>query len=245
MKIAKKTVSQEFVTPTLKLAPLPATNITVIGFNDVIKYLPDASVPHDEQYFKMMDLMTQAIPFFGQVLGFGYIGHNVMCFEGNPLAFRAGIKGAEILVVDGEMTRFLPDNWMDIAELELVGRRRLLIFQRNGELNTLEFPPKKQESTSTPSTSEPDINEPKAPLDKAMKLAKEEQYEEALSLFDTLRTRSPKDMTVVKYRAAVLLRLKKYPEALQEYELYMRSQQGKKDPDRQIIKSRIRKLRRI
>ena len=52
----------------------------------------------------------RAIPFFGLLLGFGYIGHSVWIFEAGP-AVTEGCRGADVLVVDSAVLPKLPQGW--------------------------------------------------------------------------------------------------------------------------------------
>ena len=56
-----------------------------------------------------------AVPFFGFLLGFAYIGHAVWVFEGHPSALTAGCRDADVLIVDGGMVPHLQKDWMAIA----------------------------------------------------------------------------------------------------------------------------------
>ena len=81
---------------------LPPKRVVAIGFTATL-------VQAD------MKEVGAAIPFFGFLIGLAYIGHSVVLFEGHPLAFEGGVRGAEMLLVDSEMTPFLPDHWTETA----------------------------------------------------------------------------------------------------------------------------------
>src|SRR5437867_3010759 len=59
--------------------------------------------------------LSKAVPFFGFLLGFAYIGHAVWVFEGHPSALAAGCRDADVLIVDGSMVPHLQKDWMAIA----------------------------------------------------------------------------------------------------------------------------------
>src|SRR2546425_10142668 len=94
--------------------------------------------------------ISKAVPFFGFLLGFAYIGHAVWVFEGHPSALTAGCRGADVLIVDGGMVPFLQAGWQDAAAAVmrngniLVHDRdsyRLLVARRIGPgSDGLEFP---------------------------------------------------------------------------------------------------------
>jgi len=53
----------------------------------------------------------KAIPFLGHLLSFVYLGHRVVVFEGHPSAFQAGVRGADVLLIDSGMLPFLHEAW--------------------------------------------------------------------------------------------------------------------------------------
>ena len=59
--------------------------------------------------------ISQAIPFFGILLGFAYIGHSVWVFEGHKSALAAGCRDADVLIVDGAMIPYLQTDWAVVA----------------------------------------------------------------------------------------------------------------------------------
>jgi hypothetical protein len=59
--------------------------------------------------------LSQAIPFFGMLVGMAYIGHSVWIFEGHSTALAAGCKQADLLIVDSGMVPHLPANWQALA----------------------------------------------------------------------------------------------------------------------------------
>jgi hypothetical protein len=86
-----------------QLIPIkPSQNIAVIAYT----YLE-----------ALQNDILKAIPFFGYLMGFATIGHNVWVFEGHPSAISAGCSGADILIVDGGLIPELDENgsWQEVA----------------------------------------------------------------------------------------------------------------------------------
>jgi hypothetical protein len=59
--------------------------------------------------------LSQAIPFFGMLVGMAYIGHAVWIFEGHATALAAGCKEADVLIVDSGMVPHLAADWQNVA----------------------------------------------------------------------------------------------------------------------------------
>ena len=59
--------------------------------------------------------LSQAIPFFGMLVGMAYIGHSVWIFEGHATALAAGCEGADVLIVDSGMVPHLAAEWQTLA----------------------------------------------------------------------------------------------------------------------------------
>lgn len=99
---APNTMAPAMADTMKRILALPSKRVVAIGFT---------AVPIDAD----MQEVSAAIPFLGFLIGFAYIGHSVVLFEGNPLAFEAGIKGTDMLLVDYEMTPFLANRWTETA----------------------------------------------------------------------------------------------------------------------------------
>ena len=233
-------MAQNVVAPIQELAPLPATTITVIGFNDIVADFPNARINEIEKQRQLREMMNQAVPFFGYVLGFGYLGHNVLLFEGHPQAYAAGVRGAEMLMVDSIMIEALPPDWIEIARREMIGRRRVIVFRRDGGLEAMELPPPEDPPAAAPARVP---EESEALLRQGLALAKQEQFTEAIQRFDAALEQDPQNLQVYKFRAAAYLRTKRYREALADYEAYMESAAWEQDTERETIRARIEKLR--
>ncbi len=98
--------------------PAPPLNITVIAFT---------------RLDQLMKNMKEAIPFVGYLFGLGYIGHNVVVFEGHSTALAAGCRDADMLIVDEAMVPYLQQQWASAAWGVMRGAK-ILVFARNGSL---------------------------------------------------------------------------------------------------------------
>ncbi len=99
---------------TSLIPPQPPKNIAVISYT----YL-DA----------LKKNILKAIPFFGFLLGWSAIGHNVWVFEGHSSAIRAGCRKADLLIVDGGILPFLGD--------EMVWRAQAADVMRGNEVKVI------------------------------------------------------------------------------------------------------------
>lgn len=79
----------------------------------------------------------QAIPFFGLLMGFAFIGHRVWIFEGHASAFAAGCRDADVLIVDGGMLPMLPAGWQDTAAAVLRSANILVHDRANYQLRAV------------------------------------------------------------------------------------------------------------
>jgi hypothetical protein len=78
-------------------APL---QIAVISCTKLEAYIEDTS-------------KTKCMPFLGYLLGFAYIGHNVVVFEDHPSALEHGVRNSDVLLIDSGMLPFMPENWAE------------------------------------------------------------------------------------------------------------------------------------
>jgi hypothetical protein len=95
-------------------APL---QITVISYTELEAYMEDKT-------------RTRCIPFLGYLLGFAYIGHNVVVFEGHPSALEHGARNSDVLIIDSGMLPFMPENWAEIVFPVMKSDPRIFIHQR-------------------------------------------------------------------------------------------------------------------
>jgi hypothetical protein len=69
---------------------------------------------------------SDAIPFFGILMGLAYIGHVVWVFSGTGNSFAAGCRAADVLIVDSAVTARLPIDWK--AEARQVMRNPQIVI---------------------------------------------------------------------------------------------------------------------
>lgn len=74
----------------------------------VVSYTLSGALARDET-------LTRCIPFLGLLVGFAYIGHGVVVFEGHPTAFESGVRDSDVLFVDDGMLPFLQPDWGAVA----------------------------------------------------------------------------------------------------------------------------------
>jgi len=114
--------------------------ITAISYTKLEAYLKDTT-------------HTECIPFFGYLLAFASLGHNVIVFEGHPSALEAGVRNSDVLIIDSGMLPFLVENWADIVFQAMNPNPKVFIHERkNFEL----FPVVKKNSPPGWRYSEPD-----------------------------------------------------------------------------------------
>jgi hypothetical protein len=97
------------------IPPADPRKVAVIGNTT----LP-ANVPPSIQAF------NQAIPFFGMLMGFTYIGHAVWVFDGSVTQFSPGCRDADVLMVDSALIPMLSENWLSEARKVMRGRQVLV-----------------------------------------------------------------------------------------------------------------------
>lgn len=84
------------------MPPEPPLNISAVSYTFTEAFMQDKT-------------KLKCIPFLGFLLGFGYIGHSVVVFEGHPSAFESGVRGSDVLLVDSGMLPFIQDDWVEVA----------------------------------------------------------------------------------------------------------------------------------
>jgi hypothetical protein len=72
----------------------------------------------------------ECIPFLGYLAGFGYIGHNVVVFEGHPTAFESGVRDSDLLIVDSGMLPFIQSDWGAVAFRVMRPDARVFVHSR-------------------------------------------------------------------------------------------------------------------
>lgn len=94
-------------------------NITAIGFTALEPLMKDKA---------------KCIPMLGQLLGFAYVGHNVLVFEGHTSALELGLQDCDVLWIDSAMLPFLEDGWIHVADRMMVPPRILVCDRKNGQV---------------------------------------------------------------------------------------------------------------
>jgi hypothetical protein len=98
-------------------------NVVAIAFNDL-------KAPG------RIEDVANVIPFLGFLMGFAYVGHNVIVFEGHPSSFAAGLFEADLLLVDAQMIPFLQKDWLDTA-FATMRKPEIRIYQPNGQVQAI------------------------------------------------------------------------------------------------------------
>src|SRR5690606_27895351 len=99
-------MKKEIVKETEAILPSkPPKHVVSIAYTD-LPTLMGANGVMDAQN------ISRVIPFLGHLIGFSYIGHSVMIFEGHPSALALGLRGADMVVVDERMAPHLQKNFV-------------------------------------------------------------------------------------------------------------------------------------
>jgi len=110
------TVPPEFVQQVEQRLPAePRLNVTAIAFTELQPLMQD---------------MARCIPHLGQLLGFAYVGHNVIVFEGHSSAFEAAISDSGLVLIDSGMLPFLQKDWAEAAFRSAPAGCRVLMYRR-------------------------------------------------------------------------------------------------------------------
>jgi hypothetical protein len=72
---------------------------------------------------------SQAIPFWGLLMGFASIGHSVWVFHGSANLLSPGCRGADVLIVDSASLAALPNNWQ-VEAAGVMRNRQILVHDR-------------------------------------------------------------------------------------------------------------------
>jgi hypothetical protein len=109
-------MQEDFLAPVKELLPPePPLNISVVSYT-----FPEA----------LLQDTPKCIPFLGYLMGWGYIGHSVIIFEGHPSAFESGIRNSDVLFVDSGMLPFMQDDWGKIAYKVMRPDAKIFIHDR-------------------------------------------------------------------------------------------------------------------
>ena len=114
-------IAKEFVAQVSQLLPsAKPLNITFVGYTQLEALMQDKA---------------KCIPQLGQLLGFAYLGHNVIVFEGHPSAFKYALRDSDVLMIDSGMLPFLQPDWVDVAlRLMRPGAKMMVQDRKTGRL---------------------------------------------------------------------------------------------------------------
>ena len=98
-------------------------NVVAIAFTDI-------AVPGT------IEDIARAIPFLGFLMGFAYVGHNVIIFEGHASTYAAGLSEADLLLVDAQMIPFLQRDWLEVA-FAVLRKPEVRVYQPNGKVQAI------------------------------------------------------------------------------------------------------------
>ena len=114
-------IPKEFVAQVSQLLPsAQPLNITFVGYTQLEALMQDKA---------------KCIPQLGQLLGFAYLGHNVIVFEGHPSAFEYAPRDIDVLMIDSGMLPLLQPDWVDVAlRLMQPGAKILVQDRKTGRL---------------------------------------------------------------------------------------------------------------
>jgi hypothetical protein len=95
-------------------------NITFVGYTQLEALMKDKA---------------KCIPQLGQLLGFAYLGHNVIVFEGHPSAFEHALRDCDVFMIDSGMLPFLQPDWLDVAlRVAREGAKMIVQDRKTGRL---------------------------------------------------------------------------------------------------------------
>ncbi len=107
---------EENVAPMRQLMPPdPPLKITAICYTYVEALISD---------------IDKAIPFRGFLIGWAYLGHSVLVFEGHASAFESGVRDCDVLLADSAMLQFVPLNWLDVARKVMKPDGKIIVHNR-------------------------------------------------------------------------------------------------------------------
>src|SRR5579864_278821 len=114
-------IPKEFVAQVSQLLPsAKPLNITFVGYTQLEALMQDKA---------------KCIPQLGQLLGFAYLGHSVIVFEGHSSAFEYALRDCDVLMIDSGMLPFLQPDWVDVAlRLMRPGAKILVQDRKSGRL---------------------------------------------------------------------------------------------------------------
>ena len=99
--------------------PLHISVIACTGFKGLVQ---------DEEV--TVSAMIRSIPFLSFLASYAYVGHTVVVFEGHYSALEAGIRNADLLIVDSGMLPFLQMDWATVAFRVTRANARIFVHDR-------------------------------------------------------------------------------------------------------------------
>jgi hypothetical protein len=120
----------------ITFAPCPPPNsMSAQDIESIIRILPaEPSLRVTAISYTLLEALmrdqSKCIPFLGHLLGFGYVGHRVVVFEGHPSAFTSGVRDSDVLIVDSGMLPFLQPDWARVARGVLRPAAKIFIHDR-------------------------------------------------------------------------------------------------------------------
>lgn len=122
-------MAPDTVQSVMRVVPANSPRRIVVIANTTLKHIMRGS---------QLDASTvnDAIPFFGYLLGLGYVGHQVVIFEGHHSAIPIACDGADVVLVDGAMRSLLAQDWQEAA-LKVMRGDQFIAFERKGGLETV------------------------------------------------------------------------------------------------------------
>lgn len=117
--LAKDSVSPQMIASVEQTIPSTVKrNVAVI-----------ADTKWAEQVSPNIQLANQAIPFFGMLMGFTFIGHSVWIFNGSANLLSSGCRNADLLIIDSASLAKLGGDWRSAA-LSAMRNRQIVVHER-------------------------------------------------------------------------------------------------------------------
>jgi hypothetical protein len=107
---ATKTAPPELIKSIERLLPsTPRRHVAVIA-DTQWSALPSTSLQD----------ANRAIPFFGMLMGFNFLGHVVWVFDGSADSLSSGCTGADVLILDSDRLASMPVGWENVARKAMI-----------------------------------------------------------------------------------------------------------------------------
>jgi len=131
----RSTVRPEFVTEVERIVPSDGRrNIAVIAPTQ-----PKLEAADVNAIPGTLDVITmgRVIPFFGMLIGFTSIQHRVWVFDGQPDAFIAGCRDADLLIIDSAAGGRITTTSLDLAAPVMRNANILIHDRKTGGLRAV------------------------------------------------------------------------------------------------------------